>query len=260
MSEDKRNTIRMRLKPHEHQLVMDSRKEQRNVLIVGDLHAPFIKGQCDDGESYLQHCLDVYEKNNCNQVILIGDCIDSHYSSFHETHPDGYAAGEELDRAIDQLKPWHDAFLKLGNKECIVTIGNHDAIISRKAVQMGISQKWLKGLSEVLEVPTWKFVDSYEQDGVIYTHGTGSSGARGCHNRVVNWGKSVVQGHIHTECSVSWHCTKTSRHFAMQVGCGVTDSNQYALAYAKNFTKRSIIACGVVLNNGELPITYPMHL
>jgi len=160
MSEN-RNTIRMRLKPHEHQLVMDSRKEQRNVLIVGDLHAPFIKGQCDDGQSYLQHCLDVYKKNNCNQVILIGDCIDSHYSSFHETHPDGYAAGEELDRAIDQLKPWHDAFLKLGNKECIVTIGNHDAIISRKAVQMGISQKWLKGLSEVLEVPTWKFVDSY---------------------------------------------------------------------------------------------------
>ena len=77
---------------------------------------------------------------------------------------------------------------------------------------------------------------------------------------MVNWGKSVVQGHIHTECSVSWHCTKTARHFAMQVGCGVTDSNQYAMAYAKNFTKRSIIACGVVLNNGTLPITYPMDL
>jgi hypothetical protein len=46
----------------------------------------------------------------------------------------------------------------------------------------------------------------------------------------------------------------------MQVGCGVTNTNQYALAYAKNFTKRSIIACGVVLDNGTLPITYPMHL
>lgn len=256
MMPENRNTIRMRLKPHEHKLVMDSRnKDTRNVLVIGDLHAPFIKGQCNDGESYLEHCLEMFEKWNCNQTILIGDLIDSHYSSFHETHPDGYSAGEELDRAIDQLKPWHDAF-----PNSIVTIGNHDAIISRKAVQMGISQKWLKDLSDVLEVPTWKFVDSYEQDGVIYTHGTGSSGRSASHNRMVNWGKSVVQGHIHTECSVSWHCTKTARHFAMQVGCGVTDSNQYALAYAKNFTKRSVISCGVVLNNGELPITLPMHL
>jgi len=247
---------RPRLSESEYEIIQKMReKETRNVLVVGDLHAPFIKGQCNDGGSYLEHCLEVYEKNNCNDVIFIGDLIDSHFSSFHETHPDGFGAGEELDRAINQLKVWHDAF-----PNARVCIGNHDAIISRKAVAMGISQRWLKDLSEALQVPTWTFDDSFEQDGVIYTHGTGSSGARGAHNRMVNWGKSVVQGHIHTECSVSWHCTKTARHFAMQVGCGVTNTNQYALAYAKNFTKRSIIACGVVLDNGTLPITYPMHL
>ena len=105
MMSENRNTIRMRLKPHEHQLVMESRnKETRNVLVIGDLHAPFIKGQCNDGESYLEHCLEMYAKYNCNQVIQIGDCIDSHYSSFHETHPDGFGAGEELDRAIDTIE------------------------------------------------------------------------------------------------------------------------------------------------------------
>jgi hypothetical protein len=249
-------SIRMRLKPHEHKLVLDSRnKNKRNVLIVGDLHAPFIKGQCNDGESYLEHCIDVFQKYNCNQVVMIGDLVDSHFSSFHETIPDGYSAGEELERAIDQLKPWHDAF-----PNALCCIGNHDAIISRKAVSMGISERWLKELQDALEVPTWTFNDSFEIDGVVYTHGTGSSGARAAHNRMVNWGKSVVQGHIHTECSITWHATKVSRHFSMQVGCGVTDSNVYALAYAKNFTKRSIIACGVVLDNGTLPMTLPMHL
>ena len=85
MSEN-RNTIRMRLKPHEHQLVMESRnKETRNVLVIGDLHAPFIKGQCNDGESYLEHCLEMYEKYNCNQVIQIGDCIDSALKDFYLT-------------------------------------------------------------------------------------------------------------------------------------------------------------------------------
>ena len=250
------DTIRMRLKPHEHKLVVDSRKKQtRNILIVGDLHAPFIKGQCNDGKSYFEHCKEVYKKYNCTETIFIGDLIDSHYSSFHETIPDGYSAGEELERAIEQLKIWHDEFPN--SKVCI---GNHDAIISRKAVQMGISQKWLKELNQALEVPTWTFDDSFEIDNVIYTHGTGSSGARGAHNRMVNWNKSVVQGHIHTECSISWHCTKTSRSFAMQVGCGVTDSKVYAMAYAKNFTKRSVIACGVVLDNGKLPMTLPMEL
>ena len=63
MSEENRKSVRMRLKPYEHQIIMDVRnRNKRNVLIVGDLHAPFIKGQCDDGESYLEHCLEMYEK------------------------------------------------------------------------------------------------------------------------------------------------------------------------------------------------------
>ena len=147
MSEANRSSIRMRLKPHEAELIQKMRcEETRNVLIVGDLHAPFIKGQCDDGARYLDHCLEIYDKHNCNQAIFIGDVIDSHFSSFHETIPDGYGAGEELDRAIDQLQPWHEAF-----PNSIVTIGNHDAIISRKAVAMGIAEKWLKDLNDALD-------------------------------------------------------------------------------------------------------------
>jgi hypothetical protein len=40
-------------------------------------------------------------------VIFIGDIIDNHYSSYHESDPDGYSAGEELDRAIDMIKDWY---------------------------------------------------------------------------------------------------------------------------------------------------------
>jgi len=45
----------------------------------------------------------------------------------------------------------------------------------------------------------------------------------------------------------------------MQVGCGVDDKS-YAMAYAKNFTKKYIIACAVVLNNGNLPVIEPQNL
>ena len=98
-------------------------REASRVLVIGDLHEPF----CLDG--YLQFCKDTYAKYNCNKVVFIGDCIDSHYSSFHETDPDGMGGGEELELAIKRLARWIEAF-----PVADVTIGNHDRIISRKAV------------------------------------------------------------------------------------------------------------------------------
>ena len=47
-------------------------KESR-VLVIGDLHAPF------DLDSYFDHCVEVYERYNCNRVVFIGDVIDNHY-------------------------------------------------------------------------------------------------------------------------------------------------------------------------------------
>ena len=41
--------------------------------------------------------------------------------------------------------------------------------------------------------------------------------------------------------------------FAMQVGCGIDDES-FAFGYAKNFNKKPVISCGVVLNKGTLPM------
>jgi hypothetical protein len=115
-------------------------KKERRVLVIGDLHEPF----CLDG--YLDFCKDTYRKYNCNQVIFIGDVIDSHYSSFHETDPDGMGGGQELELAIKRLARWVEAF-----PVADVTIGNHDRIISRKAFSGGIPKAWIKSFNEVLE-------------------------------------------------------------------------------------------------------------
>ncbi len=76
-------------------------KNVNRVLVIGDLHEPF----CLDG--YLGHCIRTYENYNCNRVVFIGDVIDNHYSSYHESDPDGYGAGEELELAIDKLSEWY---------------------------------------------------------------------------------------------------------------------------------------------------------
>jgi hypothetical protein len=79
-------------------------KDENRVLVIGDLHEPFcLKG-------YLRFCKETYAKHNCNKVVFIGDIIDNHYSSYHETDSDGMGGKAELDLAIKRVSKWYKAF------------------------------------------------------------------------------------------------------------------------------------------------------
>ena len=236
--------IRPRLNEKEYQLILDFRKQENsNVLIIGDLHEPFtLKG-------YLNHCIKIRNKYNCNKIVFIGDIIDNHYSSFHTTDPDGYGAGEELDRAINKISKWYETF-----PNADVIIGNHDAIISRQAKSSGISKNWLKSYSDVLNTPNWNFIPELFDNNILYRHGLGQKASPKSLNDMVN----IVQGHFHTEAYVHWKTGKKVKVFGMQVGCGI-DKDAYAMAYAKAHPHPSI-GCGVIIENGTLPIIEMMEL
>lgn len=216
-------------------------KENR-VLVIGDLHEPF----CLDG--YLEHCLETYATYNCNKVVFIGDIIDNHYSSYHETDADGLGGADELEIAIKKLSRWYKAFPKAD-----VTIGNHDRIIMRKAQTSSIPSKWIKQYKDVLEVPKWNFVDRVIYDGVQYVHGEGGTARTKCRADMM----STVQGHLHTQCYTEWYVGQNFRIFGMQVGCGI-DHDSYAMAYAKR-GKKPAIGCGVIIN-GDSAINCLMKL
>lgn len=213
------------------------------ILVVGDLHAPFTR------EGYLEFCQDIYRKYDCNEVIFIGDLIDNHFSSFHDTDPDGHGAAEELRLAKQQIQNWYKAFPKAS-----VCIGNHDLIPVRKAFNAGLSKLWIKPISEVLDTPNWIYEEEFYINEVLYTHGTARKANKRMHADLI----SVVQGHYHSESYVEYSVGKFKKMFAMQVGCGVDDKS-YAMAYGKHFDKMHI-NCGVVLENGTLPILEYMKL
>ena len=77
--------------------------------------------------------------------------------------------------------------------------------------------------------------------------------------RVQNWGKSMVQGHIHTQSFVDWTASLNELKFGMQVPCGI-DYKSWAYSYAKFHTAKPILGCAVILDNGKLPIVCPMEL
>lgn len=222
--------FRPRLRGNKKQNYKHFNKDERRILIIGDLHEPFTL------EGYLQHCKDTYARYNCNQVIFIGDAIDNHYSSFHETDPDGYGAGEELNRAIDKIAMWHDAF-----PVADVIIGNHDRLIMRKAFSGGIPKVWIKEYKDVLNTPQWNWTDRVVYDNVQYVHGEGGTARTKCRADLMN----TVQGHLHTQAYCEWYVGANFKIFGMQVGCGI-DHDSYAMAYAKR-GKKPAIGCGVVL-------------
>jgi hypothetical protein len=234
---------RPRLNETEYNLILNARKNNGNrVLCIGDLHEPF----CLDG--YLEFCIEMYKKHSCNKVVFIGDVIDNHYSSYHETDADGLGGGNELDLAISKLAKWYEAF-----PQADVTIGNHDRLIMRKAQTGGIPTKWIKEYKEVLNTPEWNFVHRVIIDNVQYIHGEAGTAKAKCKADMM----STVQGHLHTQCYTEWFAGANFKIFGAQVGCGI-DHDAYAMAYAKA-GKKPIIGCAVIIN-GKTCINELMEL
>lgn len=237
--------FRPRLTADEYDLVMQyrNRDESRNVLVIGDLHEPF----CLDG--YLEFCVRQRDRYACNEIVLIGDVVDNHFSSYHETDPDGFSGGDELELAIFKIRKWYKEFPK-----ATWVLGNHDRLVNRKAMTGGLSKKWIKPYNDVLEVPGWKMVEDLVLDDVQYIHGEGGT----ARNRMRKDLMSTVQGHLHTQAYLEFGVGKNYRIFGMQVGCGI-ENKAYSMAYAKNFPKPAI-GCGIVLERGKFPILKLMEL
>jgi hypothetical protein len=225
----------------------DAHKESGNILFVGDLHAPFIL------PGYLEFCKGLYAKHSCSRVIFIGDLLDQHAMSFHTTDPDGFSPGDELKYAKKQLIPWYEAFPITD-----VMMGNHDFRIQRQAKGAGLPKFVLKPYKEVIEAPEgWTFHDNdLELDNdILVTHGSIGDAI----TRAKDARQSVIQGHLHTKAYVQWAVSNKDKIFGMQTGCGL-DRSSYAAAYANDNAKKPVIAAGLLLDGGKLPVVELMNL
>ncbi|MEJ6767443.1 MAG: metallophosphoesterase [Gammaproteobacteria bacterium] len=215
---------------------------EKRILVIGDLHEPFcLKG-------YLKFCKKTFVEYRCDQVIFIGDVIDNHFSSYHETDPNGLSGGQELELAIKKLSRWYKEF-----PIADVLIGNHDRLIMRKAMSSAIPSQWVRDFKDVLQTPNWNFVDRIVYDNVQYVHGESGTARTKCKADMM----STVQGHLHTQCYTEWVVGQSFKVFGTQVGCGV-DHDSYAMAYAKR-GKKPAIGCGVIIG-GHTAINKLMDL
>lgn len=205
-----------------------------NALIIGDTHEPFCL------ESYIDFNQRVRDKYKCDMVFHIGDLVDNHASSYHESDPDGMSAGDEALRALERLHKWYEAFPRV-----IGFFGNHDAIPARKGASGGLSRRFIKSFHEAWEMPQgWRWVAQARWGDTIIRHNAGSGGKLPAQNAAQVTMCNVVAGHHHSAAGVGVVFGEDKWRWGLNVGCGL-DRKSYAAAYGK-YGKPPALGCGVI--------------
>ncbi len=224
-----------------------SKKIAKSILVISDYHAPY---NHPDAVAFLKA---VKAKYKPDTVICIGDEVDYHALSYHESNPELDSAGIELEKAIKALKPLYKMFPKV-----TVIESNHGSLVLRKAMTGGIPTKAIKPYNEILDAPKgWKWVFdtiiNTPNGPVYFCHGkTGTPG-----RLASQYGCSAVQGHFHERAQITYMSTPEKLMFDAHTGC-LADDKSLALGYNKINVKRPIVSLIVIING--VPQIVPMVL
>lgn len=224
------------------------RLDKRNILVIADTHLPF------EQEGYLDFCMKIKEENNCGTVVHIGDLVDNHAISYHESDPNLSSAKDEMDKVDIILKDWFKAFPKL-----YLTLGNHDSLVDRKGKTAGLPKRCFYPFRDIWNLPKgWKDGFEFNINNVCYKHGTGNSGKLAHLSLAIANRMSTVMGHCHSFAGIAYSASPKDCIFGMNVGSGV-DNSALAFAYGKDNKFKPIVSCGVVFN-GKSPQIFTMSL
>ena len=214
-------------------------QDTSSILVISDQHMPY---EHPDMFDFLEA---VKQKFKPTMVVNIGDCVDKHAMSFHDSDADLPSAGYELELAIGKIKRMEKMF-----PEMTIVDSNHGSLALRKFKHHGIPMKYLASQHDIYGVSEkWQWVNDISvklpngQD-CYFCHGMVKSGIKLAAQR----GTNVVQGHYHTEFKIDYIGNPNNLLFSLQVGC-LIDRHSLAFAYDKLNLNRPIIGLGLVVDS-----------
>ena len=219
--------------------------KNKRILVISDMHLPY---QHKDSITFLK---EIKKQFKPDTTLSIGDLLDQHALSFHDSSPELYSAGMELDKAKEYVRELESVFPKL-----IEVDSNHSSMIYRRALKHGLPKAYLKDYGDFLETKKWKWVDDLtltmsNGQRCFFTHGRSADVLKVSQSM----GMSAVQGHYHTKFVISYWANPDNLFFGMNVGCLINQKSM-AFNYAKNFRTRFIIGCGIIIDG--IPRLLPM--
>lgn len=258
-----RSTVSDYLRKEFSQVVVDNRKsseiysvrkndgvehDNSRILLISDLHIPY---HHQDAIAFLLH---LKEKYNPTRVICLGDEVDGHALSFHDSDPDLPSAGDEIRQALPVIAELFKIFPKMDILE-----SNHGSLVWRKAKVFGIPKHYIKSYNEVLGVDSgwkWSFdltVDLPNGQKCYMHHGKTSNIIQ----LSQQMGMNAAQGHYHETFKIDYWGNSTGLYWGMQCGC-LIDDDKLAFNYNNVNIKRPIIGTGLIIDS--MPVLEPMRL
>lgn len=222
--------------------------DNARILLISDMHIPY---HHPDTLEFLQYLVDKYEPT---RVICLGDELDKHALSFHDSDPNLPSAGDELKLSLPVIKKLKEMFPVMDILE-----SNHGSLLYRKAHHHGIPKEYLKSYNDVLGVDSdWKWhydlvVDLPNGNKCYLHHGKASNVTKTSQTMSM----CAVQGHFHETFKVEYWGNPVALYWAMQCGCLINDKS-YAFNYNNVNLKRPIIGTGLIIDSQ--PVLEPMVL
>lgn len=219
--------------------------KNKTILLFGDTHFPF---HHQDTFEFLKA---VKKKYKPDEVYCMGDLIDNHALSYHETNPDLYSPRDELELSVMCIEDLAKIFPKM-----TILSGNHDKLPIRKARSAGLPSRYIRSNSDVFNMPKtweWKFeeiVITTDKKGLWLRHQFSSNPIE----IALAEGISVAQGHYHSKGDMIWIKDKVNDVYAITVPC-LIDDKSLAMEYNKLDKKRPVLGA-VIIQNGVPEMIY----
>lgn len=219
------------------------------ILVIPDMHAPY---QHPDALNFL---CEVRDKFKPDLVVNLGDELDYHALSFHDSDPNLDSAGTELEKAKQVMMELHYEF-----PELLLCHSNHGSMVYRRAKAHGIPVQMLKRYRDTLfpthGAPSWSWAYGWKINTslgpVLFKHQASGILQEAAHNAC-----NLVVGHQHGNFGVEYAASSAHLYYGAYAGC-LIDKNALAFAYGKHSVRKPIIGCMVILDGKPIPV--PMVL
>lgn len=227
---------------------VDDKEDNSRILFISDMHIPY---HHEDTIAFLKH---LKAKYNPTRVICLGDELDKHALSYHDSDPDLPSAGDELKKSLPVIQELFEVFPKMDIIE-----SNHGSLVWRKAKTFGIPKHYIKSYNDVLGVDSgwkWSFdlTINLPNGQKCYVHHGKTSNIIQLSQQM---GMCAVQGHFHESFKIDYWGNPTGLYWGMQCGC-LIDDDTMAFNYNNVNIKRPIIGTGLVIDS--MPMLMPMIL
>jgi transposase len=230
--------------------VVKQKYDNSRILFISDMHIPYHHPKLIEFLKYLK------AKYNPTRIILLGDELDKHAMSFHDSDPDLPSAGDELIRSLPTIKEVKDLF-----PIADVIDSNHGSLAYRKAKHHGIPRHYIRSYNEVLQIDdgwTWHNdlvidMSPWNKPDVYVHHGKSKQAVKTSQAMSM----SHVCGHYHESFGIEYWANPKGLYFGMNAGC-LIDDDQLAFAYNNANLKRPIIGTGLIIEG--VPVLEAMEL